>query len=337
MFTIPMPELRYALYAAATVLSFMVAVGNFLMTTSLIIPIIRGSRSGRTLKLALSILNVCSLILQVLVFCSIYGIKMHSGKPVNYLVPPIAAFILGGESWMLLETRFIFNALFTSGPIEYSYWTSQRKVGARLVLAMFHVFLLWPVYLPFFEAPWIDVWMLIGQATHRLLITLVSLIQAYMITTRLVQCHTPESGHHPLRTQHIGLVVLLITTFVIDVAGIIAYTWGSYNMQDPKSPHITLSLLTEQFATTCLGIDVLCETAALIMMVNLVMARQTTATSTKEFEKTTRVVHSNNQLPTPSSVLPHTFRSSMFRPRSDDRRSQYNDSFINRLILCNTS
>ncbi|KAJ1344711.1 hypothetical protein BSLG_000234 [Batrachochytrium salamandrivorans] len=128
---------------------------------------------------------------------------MHSGKPVNYLVPPIAAFILGGESWMLLETRFIFNALFTSGPIEYSYWTSQRKVGARLVLAIR-----------------ID--------------------------------HDGESGH--------------------------SSTDNSYFY--------------------------------------------------KEFEKTTRVVHSNNQLPTPSSVLPPTFRSSMFGPRSDDRRSQYNDSFI---------
>ncbi|KAH6593537.1 hypothetical protein BASA61_004274 [Batrachochytrium salamandrivorans] len=278
-------QLQNPLNTAMSALSFFVVLCNLLMVGSLISPLVQGNQTGRFLKVSLIFLNVGSCALQVIVFSSIYGLGADTPAPAYLGVPSLAAFLFGGELWLQLELRFIFNALFSSGPVGGTYWTSKRKFCARIILIVAHLLLLWPAYLIFFGAAWIEYWMLIGQATHGLLIAITSFLQAYLITSRLIHGYKTECGVNPLHFRHVVLVVLLVVTLIMNIAGIVAYTWGSSLPQTSDDSNRVLSLLTEQFASTCLGIDVFCVTVSLLMMVSLVMARQAAINPTKQFKR----------------------------------------------------
>ncbi|KAJ1336896.1 hypothetical protein BSLG_006656 [Batrachochytrium salamandrivorans] len=129
-----------------------------------------------------------------------------------------------------------------------------------------------------------------------------------------------------LHKRQIILVMLLIMTFLMNMAGILSYTWGSSIRGDLTNSNWLVGRLTEQFAASCLGNDVLSETISLLVMVNLVLTKSAAVTPTKDFEKPITMIRSVDAPIPPDAILLYTFPSVMFKERSNDRPSDDNST-----------
>ncbi|KAH6569429.1 hypothetical protein BASA50_000663 [Batrachochytrium salamandrivorans] len=323
-YRMPVSSLATSLNSSIAALSLLVAALNLIVAISLAYFMIRGNRTGRIFKIALIVLNLSSCLLQLMTFNRLYDILPPS---LGRLFPPFAAFIFGGTFWLLLEIRFVFGTLFLLGPVDKPYWTLKRKVVARIALIAVHFLLLWPAYLGFSNDRHIRYWAIIGQATHAALCTIISFLQAYFITSRLFRYRKTEfAPSRVLHKRQIILVMLLIMTFLMNMAGILSYTWGSSIRGDLTNSNWLVGRLTEQFAASCLGNDVLSETISLLVMVNLVLTKSAAVTPTKDFEKPITMIRSVDAPIPPDAILLYTFPSVMFKERSNDRPSDDNST-----------
>ncbi|KAH6598798.1 hypothetical protein BASA61_002784 [Batrachochytrium salamandrivorans] len=334
------------------------ALCNLGMIVAISVPMIRGNREGRTLKMALIVLNISVFALHSIEATSLYGIGNSVPYVANSSVPPLTSFTLLGVMMLQLELRITFNALIASRLVDTGFWTSSQKIHARIVVVVSHFIMCWPAYLNLVdEAPLIAnvsahfmylpckshyggdpiltmyvyawKWHVLGVSLQALIITIVSFMQAVLITSRLIKHSTSESGYHPRQWQCFVLIALIIVTFFMNIAGIMAFSAKIFLGKVDRPEIVYMCLLLEQFAIVTLGFEVLCETASLLLMVHWVKSKHvpvpssgidmTFTTEPKTFKS---ALQSHN-------MLPQFFHSGMFKTKSVDYRSQtFNSSII---------
>ncbi|KAJ1341496.1 hypothetical protein BSLG_003924 [Batrachochytrium salamandrivorans] len=317
LYIVPTSNLYDPLYAIVLAMAVAVGGGNLLMIASVAIPMLHGDRAGRTLKIALMTLNIASCAVQIVECITMYGLGQDQVTLAILGVSPLTAFILGGITLLQLEIRFTFNSLYSLRSVANTGWLPSQKLQARIIVATLHLMMCWPAYVSMHVSEWESDWETVGLSLQSLLIAMVSFIQAILITFRLAQYYKSESRSHPIRARHFVLVVLLTMTFVMDIIGVAAYTWGTILQRGSNLDRIYLGLLGGQFAVSCLGVEVLCETASLLMMVHLVKAKH--AVITPSTSNTTAVPSLNSAVlaNSPAMILPHTFHSSLFNNKSN--------------------
>ncbi|KAH6568339.1 hypothetical protein BASA60_008642 [Batrachochytrium salamandrivorans] len=327
---LPISMLKDPRYAIVLGMAVVDALCNLGMIVAISVPMIRGNREGRTLKMALIVLNISVFALHSIEATSLYGIGNSVPYVANSSVPPLTSFTLLGVMMLQLELRITFNALIASRLVDTGFWTSSQKIHARIVVVVSHFIMCWPAYLNLVdEAPLIANWHVLGVSLQALIITIVSFMQAVLITSRLIKHSTSESGYHPRQWQCFVLIALIIVTFFMNIAGIMAFSAKIFLGKVDRPEIVYMCLLLEQFAIVTLGFEVLCETASLLLMVHWVKSKHvpvpssgidmTFTTEPKTFKS---ALQSHN-------MLPQFFHSGMFKTKSVDYRSQtFNSSII---------
>nr|KAJ3419650.1 hypothetical protein HK105_006702 [Polyrhizophydium stewartii] len=197
----------------------------------------------------------------------------------NYVVHDDVAYAIQGAFFGLtfgallilqLEMRFVFSVLFAKS--AEGHWSEPSKLRARVAAVLLHDILMEPEYVGnaiIYEGimGW---WWMLGIALHAVILSFVGVVQGYLIIRAILTTSKRISAQQSARKLQ-EVVLSLVITIVSEVAGLSTFVYFSAFVSQREDP-VTYWILN-QFAITCLAVEAIAETVALLTMMDLVAGK----------------------------------------------------------------
>ncbi|KAL2917442.1 hypothetical protein HK105_203108 [Polyrhizophydium stewartii] len=179
----------------------------------------------------------------------------------NYVVHDDVAYAIQGAFFGLtfgallilqLEMRFVFSVLFAK-ILLHDILMEPEYVGNAII---YEGIMGW--------------WWMLGIALHAVILSFVGVVQGYLIIRAILTTSKRISAQQSARKLQ-EVVLSLVITIVSEVAGLSTFVYFSAFVSQREDP-VTYWILN-QFAITCLAVEAIAETVALLTMMDLVAGK----------------------------------------------------------------
>ncbi|KAL2918066.1 hypothetical protein HK105_202480 [Polyrhizophydium stewartii] len=248
---LPLELLSQPLNIACLGASSATAAANLFVAGLIASQLLRGRNAAWRMFAFLAILNIVSVVAQVLVA---YRIYFELGtSPLSFaLRNSFIGFLFLGFSFVQLEFRFVFGVLFASRPEDV--WTPSAKTRARIAVAIAHFTLAWGQYVP------------------QSVFLMANTTSAYLITSALLRTSKRISPDDTTQVRH-RLIWFLCFSIAVESAGIAAYICESVLGANPRPEWANLVQMLFQISVASLGCEAVFQSLSLMIMTDLVAGK----------------------------------------------------------------
>ncbi|KAK5664504.1 hypothetical protein QVD99_008681 [Batrachochytrium dendrobatidis] len=265
--------------------------GHLIILKRLALDLFSKNHAGRTLKQALFVLNMLSIILQLI---QISIASMYSGVPLprqdtlHIIRGILSGLSIGGVGCLQLEIRIIFSSFFNKSVQHWHFWTDANKTRIRVAVILLHLIVFWPEYIKFYTAPWIQTWEFIGVFINVTIVIVTSFSQAIIIIRKLEKHQAGPATQQPTWTRN-RLATFLILTFMVNLAGVVAIFLEAIHLNTTNDPNEQIRMILDAIAISCIGFELVCESYIIVRVVDIV-AHSNSDPSISANEKTISVM-----------------------------------------------
>ncbi|KAK5666994.1 hypothetical protein QVD99_006213 [Batrachochytrium dendrobatidis] len=299
------------------------------------------NQSAKSFKIAIILLNMIAVLLQIACAFSTYSYSLEVCYLCNIYEISLAL-CLGGMCLLQLEVRFIFDILFSNS--HTATWSDFQKIKLRAIVISLHLLLCWPEYLHrvlTIKDSWYITWWIGGLGIQSVILACLSVFQAYSVINALLKTTRRRSSKY-VRIAHRLLMTAIILVIVLSFASWAASIGAGILLRKPDIELNRLGTLGDQLSVSGVAFEVLFESIALLVMIDLVSRERMSNSSSTTMTEQSRSIQSHSSSGAHSETVlitvlekedraPHASAARADRSKPSIFGNSVNTSFIRKL------